>query len=403
MNTRSLISIALFLLSLSPILSYGKDRDLNLQSPNPQQVVDWVENNLQRALIHFAKHHTGIELIVADGTTESPESFAGHIFIRFTGDDNNNLNDTIIDFNQLTLSEEKKYDKAMGDYPMVPYVHSYVESIVQYMKSQRRGLRRFIIPSTIEQIAELKKSIIQIIKIPSLVGNYHFTKNNCLTGTLKILRSVGYPVYQVGYVDVPFLAKQTLRTNFMDYYPDRPDFHLRGATDVISKLERKLLGGVFMGISPARITGGVRSVEAHPDFWSTVAALTPNELERLHLFWPVKWVYLYPQIAAIYKNKIAEKTSLRDLIGNADFSESLYRICELSDDECRENRKAIIQSMWTKDEIKRHYSSYKTQRTREIAREQQMIGQDASRLQLLNSFIPLDLEKLSFELLSSGG
>lgn len=369
-------------------------RDMSLESPNPEAIYQASQANKKRMEYHFARNHVGIELMVAEGTWSQIESVSGHAFIRFIDEDQNPLNDTVITFNMVPLDSSKMYDKAFGGFPNVPLVQSFSESMISYMKQENRPIRRFILPATPQIITNLKTILRQVIEVPSLIKDYNFIQNNCLSGVLKVLKYVGYPIHEVGLIDIPAIAGNVLMMNAIAFYPTDDTFIIRGGSDLIEKLNSKF-GSNFI---VRKIKGEEKNdMLKRDEFWAELRTWSSDDLERLMIYWPLDWISYLSQFQKIYDEKVTTKHALLDIVGIKNLSPYLYRLCNATDANCREPRKQAAIALFGEQLMRTHTAYAASARNREIKRSEQLgnVSVRDQKLKLLNNPIANELQLFS--------
>ena len=365
-------------------------RDGKLASPNPEAIVRALQDNKKKADYHFARKHIGLELLVAEGTFAQPESISGHSFLRFIDEDENPLNDTIVSFNMLPLDPSKMYEKSFGGFPNVPMIGSFAETMISYMRSENRPIRRYIIPTTPQFIANLKTIIRQVIEAPSLMNDYHFTQNNCLTGIIKIFKYVGYPIHELGLVDIPSTAGNSLMINSMAFYPESPTMLVRGGSDLITRINDEFEKGFIARKWNSEEKGTFLNQEP---FWNSLENWSEQDLERLLTFWPFDWNSQYPRMQKIADAHIQNHHPLLQIIGIKQLPDAIYQLCNIDDVNCREARKQAAIENYGEQAMRDHLKYATGIRNYEISRTKQLANDFVmnEKLQLLNNPVALEL------------
>lgn len=364
---------------------------MKLASPNPEAVVQILQENKKKADYHFARQHIGLELLVAEGSFSQPESISGHAFLRLIDADENPLNDTIISFSMLPLDPSRTYAKTFGGFPNVPMVGSFAESMINYMRSENRPLRRYVIPATPKLLSHLKTVIRQVIEAPSLINEYHFTQNNCLSGIMKVLKYVGYPIHDMGLIDIPALASNALMMNTMSFYPNNSDMVIVGGSDLI----RRINDGFEKNFISRKWSGEEKGAFLEQDaVWETLRTWSEQDIERLVTFWPLDWNQYFDRIQKIADRQIRSPRPLLQIVNIKPLPASIYRLCNIDDTACRDSRKQDAIQNFGEQAMRKHLINARATRLSEVKRTRQL-GNDRilnEKLKLLENPVAMELQ-----------
>ncbi len=390
------------LIAVSLLMSHAafafNARTFQLESKHYETVEQFVQANRRIADIAFKRDMMGLEIWIASPTWAQPESYFGHVFLRFVDRDDDPLNDIVVNFNQMILDPQKMYAKSFGGYPMVPKFFTLMDSFVAYMKLEVRPLRRFIIPTSPRLMSNLKHVLKALVDAPYLLEDYHYTQNNCLTGILKALKAAGYPVLPGAIYDIPGNVENKLNYNFLNFYPKSNQLIFSGASQIIEKIEAPFKPSFVNRVYKKIVDEDwIEEMLAQPSFWSAIEVLPADQLEFLLFYWPNKWRSGLERIYQIADQKALRVSSARELIQIPQFPSALYELCEPQDQECRKKRIWAALSIWSPADLLDQVGHIPARRQTEIKRFKQMTGGMAA-IPMLNGVVPKDLEQFARDL-----
>ncbi len=333
----------------------------------------------------------GIELIQVSGVTEieKPESWFGHSALRFVEKNSNPLNDLVVSFEMLILNSAKTYEKGInGGWANYATVTDLATYISRYSVGQSRSIKRMPIPTTPEIINNLKQNTIAIQDLPDLVEDYHFIKNNCATGLLRLLGLSGISTPKV-LLELPQQLDSLLRNSMVAYTKpsEIPQFqsvvnhfaneYSKQYPQIKIKSEEILFNQNFQDYLLKSTQD--RKIAFLVYFW-------PNEFDSLKSF---RWRLARQFKSALEKNPIASFIS--------EYPQEFYTACTVLDSDCRTAR---IEKMKSSDLV--DWNTLKKAAVRhknELSRSEQLIITAKKDMQsyLMNPLV-LDVVELSKEI-----
>lgn len=417
---RGLVSSFFLSLVCHCVSAHAFINDLEVDDVRQQELQQIVENNRRSTQRHFSRHHWGIEIITAGGTWAQVESIFGHSLIRLLDDDDDPSNDTVIGFEMLPIDSARVTRRGLlGGYAILPVVRDFSTYLVEYSLLQSRSTVRVILPSTEEIVQRLKSVVQRTLDVPLLVGDYRFFGNNCATALLKLLGAVGYPTPWT-VLDIPAQLPSRFQSALMTYAPSiELPVMTQKIWDFVCLYLQTEKGVGYCSLHwwkekaaewKAPFKDVVKPVLAQEGFWQflsrTASGFDKSVLAQL---WPLEWqssdtpgrqdgdLYLRVLQFRMAETAALEEWPLQRLI--ASYPRELYRICALSDRECRDARLRTALRIWPKSDLVTASENFAAYRTQELKRAKQLVPRGRLPIERwLNSDIVQDMAAWSEEL-----
>jgi len=264
-----------------------------------------------------------------------------------------------------------------------------VDVLINYMKNDVRPIERMIIPANQRHIHNLKITLLMIAEAPSLIGEYHLFKNNCLTALFKVLKHSGYPFFTGAAIYLPVNMRRQMYTNLLDVYPQHAGLKILGATDIIDLLRER-----YQTLSQRNAESDEKMMLESADFWQLVGSLDRISLDRLELFWPFKWQSKIENLRILLRKAGPRTAPMSELLRIKSFPRSLYQLCDPGAQNCHEARAQDAVTIWSLSELKNHLVPISGIRRREMVRNRELLQTQTRRTEVerqLSSPFVLDL------------
>lgn len=355
-----------------------------------------IQTNAERAAKEMVRDHIGLELLTAGSTTNHISSVFGHSLIRFIDNDDDSLNDLIVGFEMLDIGDGKGLEKGLnGGNISVPTVMTMAEFLLRYGMNEGRSLDRTIIPTTPEITSRLKSVFLNIIRVPSLPGDYRFFSNNCMTILKKALGAAGY-VLPVTLVDIP--AQQSVYMNSI-LLTHVPTISLPAVSDLLwSKIcqywkSERGIRSCSVHINKWRLSNAtisswpllLRTLQ-EKNFWYFLKKSSDYEKALIYQLWPYDlneqsgshgFLQIMNHLHEL--NLTSDKrVSLNHIFRKLPIE--VYLHCRFDDHVCRENRKLAALKVWSREELLAFSKNFPLIEKYERDRIKQLVG--AGRLSL---------------------
>lgn len=338
---------AVLVFVLSALVSHPASSDMYSEGLTPSQadrIAELARQNLEniKSLRQNSERIIGLELIVPNASAANVFGYFSHAMLRLVDDDDDIFNDRVVTFGMQALNEEEFFTKALeGGWANLPEVDTFASRFVDYSKKGLRGMNRFILPSSREQIDLLLKNLETVAQVPTLVGTYKFLDNNCFTALMKLLGSSGYPVQKRKYY-VPVQAESYLRYGFLTALPK---LHMSVPVALIKEFDE--------------IFDRDEEPLQNQKLVTYLKKLSTEDLVRALMFWPHKWALKKIQLMNEFKSR-TDRTSydLQTLMGYTSADANVYIACSLKDTECRRRRVSAVRETWSPEELSELHRSW---------------------------------------------
>jgi hypothetical protein len=200
--------IVIFLVLFSVELRAADEYFLNQQKNNLHSLIDQADSII------------GLEVVIAAGDDKVFYSRFGHAMLRFVKADGDFATDSVLSLLANEDVNQIKWSKGLlGGYGILPFISSMGEFWEEYVKIEKRPLRRYILVSSPEQRIQLIKTIKAWSENPKLAGDYTFLKNNCVGALSLLLERSGFPSgLGIGPI-IPTNFDEWLKSTLISPYP----------------------------------------------------------------------------------------------------------------------------------------------------------------------------------------
>jgi hypothetical protein len=150
----------------------------------------------QEFVNEFRKGHDiiGVELLLT-ARGAAIESRFGHALIRLVDSDNVWTNDTVISFvADQPENETSMYDGIVGEYAVTADIKTLHLFWKNYTEYQDRGFIRYPLVLRKDQLDKFLDRLMDLIEDESLLGNYKFFTNNCVSMVAKMFNDIGLTI-----------------------------------------------------------------------------------------------------------------------------------------------------------------------------------------------------------------
>lgn len=311
---------------------------LEQQAEQLRKFKEFQSLNVQLSEINFkklfsrTKNIIGIEFILAAPSSQSFQSFWGHVLIRFVDDDPFMFNDLVLslafDLDEPFLSPRKVM---FGGYPVVAEMHTLGVFMKQYVQGEGRYFERWPLYMSNEEIGRFINVLEKRIASPEKFGSYYFVGRNCASVVARLLDEAGLPdTKHLMPAQTPESLQRYLKFRKLSQLPPINGAAIGWVAEQLSKKFNLKLEDIRRGILP---------IETFEYF----KALDYSALAQFFLFYPLN---NSPELYKILVEHIKERREKGARVewGLERLPDILYKPC--SDKDCLNEQIAVARKLW---------------------------------------------------------
>jgi hypothetical protein len=280
--------------------------------------------------------YIGLEYIFAEPLPAKIESKWGHTMLRFVAKKNTLAKDYMVSFLGRIDGEISIKRGIMGGYPVMPKVKQTEDFWKDYVVTEKRYLKRVIIPVNKAILENLILWVEQIVQDHEVIDSYTFINHNCSVITAEAISAAGLNT-QPRFPFVPTDFHQWLNRSLLVPYPT---LMVKTNKMIWNKISTEL------GVPKHELQAG--RLWPHDAFQKLQTFLTPSDLFQLLSRKPELPLAITRKIQKVYRS-FWDRMPLLEQQGFEVVPENMYKIC--TDENCINKIISLERNIWPYQQI----------------------------------------------------